>query len=176
MNKIITTLAIILTSNFAISQTVFDKYDDQDGVTSIIVNNKMFELMSKVNANSTDKEAIQYNKLLKKLDNLKVFVTASLKTTADMKATAFQYLKTAGMEELMHINKEGKNIKIYVKQSGANGDNIKELFMFIEGGGKGNETVILSLTGDFDINEIAALTDKMNLPGGDELKKASKKQ
>ena len=46
--------------------------------------------------------------------------------------------------------------------------------MFIEGNGKDNQTVLMSLTGNFDLNEISALTNKMNLPGGDALRKASK--
>jgi len=45
--------------------------------------------------------------------------------------------------------------------------------MFIDGA-KNNESVLLSLTGNFDINEISVLTDKMQLPGGSDLKKASK--
>jgi hypothetical protein len=45
--------------------------------------------------------------------------------------------------------------------------------MFVEGGGQ-EETVLMSLTGDFDLNELSVLTDKMSLPGGDDLKKASK--
>jgi hypothetical protein len=46
--------------------------------------------------------------------------------------------------------------------------------MFIEGGSKSNETVLMSLTGNFDLNEISILTDKMRIPGGDDLKKATK--
>jgi len=45
----------------------------------------------------------------------------------------------------------------------------------MEGGPKDKETVLLSLTGNFDLNEISALTEKMNLPGGDDLKKVSTK-
>ena len=37
-----------------------------------------------------------------------------------------------------------------------------------------DDTVLMSLTGDFDLNEISTLTNKMNIPGGDVLKKASK--
>ena len=37
------------------------------------------------------------------------------------------------------------------------------------------ESVIISLTGDIDLNQIAKLTDKMDLPGGEHLEKASKK-
>jgi hypothetical protein len=45
--------------------------------------------------------------------------------------------------------------------------------MFIDGG-KGEDSVLMSLTGDFDLNEISVLTDKMRFPGGDDLKKATK--
>jgi len=34
--------------------------------------------------------------------------------------------------------------------------------------------VLMSLTGEFDLNDISMLTEKMNLPGGTELKKAGK--
>jgi hypothetical protein len=47
--------------------------------------------------------------------------------------------------------------------------------MFIEGGSKSNETVLMSLTGN-DLNEISILTDKMRIPGGDDLKKAKGKK
>ena len=46
--------------------------------------------------------------------------------------------------------------------------------MFIEGSGK-EQSVLMSLTGNFDLDELSILTDKMNLPGGTNLKKASKK-
>ena len=32
----------------------------------------------------------------------------------------------------------------------------------------------MSLIGDFDLNEISTLTDRMKIPGGDDLKKATK--
>jgi hypothetical protein len=122
---------------------------------------------------SSDKETMQYLNLIRKLDNLKVFTTTSVRATADMKAAAEKYIKTGGLEELMRVNEEGKNIKIVVK-SGTTDAKIKELLMFIEGGGKEKETVLMFLTGDFDLSEIAVLTDKMRIPGGDDLKKATK--
>jgi hypothetical protein len=64
--------------------------------------------------------------------------------------------------------------KILVK-SGATDSQIKELLMFIEGGSKSDETVLMSLTGNFDLNEISIPTDKMRIPGGDDLKRAKEK-
>ena len=173
MKKFIITIVVALVSNTFFAQTAFDKYDGLDGVTSIVVNKKMFQMMASVKVDANDKETQQYLSLMKKLDNLKVFTTTSTKLSADMKSTADKYVKTAGLEELMRVNDSGKNVRILVK-SGSSGSQVKELLMFIEDSSKQNETVLMSLTGDFDLNEISILTDKMKIPGGDELKKATK--
>lgn len=173
MKKIIITILVALVSNTFFAQTAFDKYDGQDGVTSIVVNKKMFQMMSSVKVDANDKETQQYLSLIKKLDNLKVFTTTNTKLSADMKFTAEKYVKTAGLEELMRVNDGGKNVRILVK-SGSTDNQVKELLMFIENASKQNETVLMSLTGSFNLSEIAILTDKMKIPGGDDLKKATK--
>lgn len=173
MRKFIVTIVMALVCNTFFAQSAFDKYDGQDGVTSIIVNKKMFQMMGSVKVDANDKETQQYLSLMKKLDNLKVFTTTSTKIAADMKLSADKYMKTAGLEELMRVNDSGKNVKIWVK-SGLTDTQVKELLMFIEDGSKTDETVLMSLTGDFALSEIAILTDKMKIPGGDDLKKATK--
>jgi hypothetical protein len=173
MRKAVVVFVFILLPTVFFGQTAFDKYDGQDDVTSVIVNKKMFQMMGSVKMDTKNKEDQQYLNLIKKLDNLKVFTTNSTRVTADMKATSEKYMKSAGLEELMRVNDNGKNIKISVK-SGSNDSQIKELLMFMEGSSRGNQTVLMSLTGDFDLNEISVLTDKMRIPGGDELKKATK--
>ena len=172
MKKFAITLVVVLLSGPFFAQGAFDKFDGQDDVTSIIVNKKMFDLMSKVKMDASDKEAQQYLNLIKKLDNLKVFTTKSTRVENEMKAASEKYIKSSGLEELMRVNQEGRNIKILVK-SGAKDSQVRELLMFIEGG-KNEDTVLMSLTGDFDLNEISVLTDKMRFPGGDDLKKATK--
>lgn len=170
--KVFLALVFLLVANPIFAQGAFDKFDGQDDVTSVIVNKKMFEMMSKVKVDASDKEMQQYHRLIKKLDNLKVFTTKSSRVEAEMKATAERYIKTANLEELMRVNDNGRGIKILVK-SGAKDTQIRELLMFIDGV-KGEDSVLMSLTGDFDLNEISVLTDKMRFPGGDDLKKATK--
>ena len=166
------TLIFVLVASPAFAQAAFDKFDGQDDVTSIIVNKKMFDLMSKVKVDATDKQTQQYLALIKKLDNLKVFTTKSTRVEGEMKLAADKYIKSAGLEELMRVNENGRNIKILVK-SGTADSQIRELLMFIEGA-KNDDTILMSLTGNFDLNEISVLTDKMRSPGGDDLKKATK--
>jgi hypothetical protein len=168
MKKSLFTLALLLFPALFFAQTVFDKFDGQDDVTSVIVNKKMFQMMGNVK----NKESQQYLDLIKKLDNLKVFTTTSAKVASDMKSTSDRYIKSSGLEELMRVNDRGQNVRIMVK-SGAGATQVRELLMFIEGG-KAGQTVLMSLTGDFDLNDISMLTEKMKLPGGDVLKKAGK--
>ncbi len=168
-------IAFLIVSAISFAQGAFDKFEDKDGVASVIVNKKMFEMMSKVKVDTKDKETLQYMNLLKKLDNLKVFTTSNVKVGAEMKAGVTNYLKSNPLEELMRVNSEGKNVKIFVKSAG-NDSTIKELLMFVEGSTiKDAGTVVLSLTGNFSLEEISMLTEKMKLPGGDDLKKAAKK-
>jgi len=170
MKKIFLSLLFLVVTNVTFSQSVFDKFEDQEKIRTVIVNKKMFSLLSKMKVE--DKETQQYVNLIKKLENLKVFATQSDSKAEEMKATAEKYLKTAGMEELMRITDKGKSVKIYVK-SGATDSQIKELLMFVDGSGT-EETVLMSLTGNFDLDELSVLTEKMKLPGGEDLKKASK--
>lgn len=176
MKNLVVIIAFLLVSIVSFAQnTAFDKYEDNPMIQSVIVNKTMFQMMSKVKVNSNDKDTQQYFNLLKKLDNLKVFTTSNTKLGSEMKSSVNSYLKSNPLEELMRVNNEGKNVKIYVK-SGANEKTIKELLMFIEGANmKDANTIVLSLTGSFSLDEISMLTDKMSLPGGDDLKRAAKK-
>ena len=172
MKKLIITLVLVLMPALFFGQSMFDKFEDKVEIESIIVNKKMFELMGNVKADPKDKNMQQYLDLIKKLDMLKVFTTSNAKYTAEMKSTVDAYLKKFPLEELMRINEGGRNIKIYVK-SGATSSQVKELLMFMEGGKE--ETILMSLTGNFDLSEITILTDHMKLPGGAQIKKATKK-
>jgi hypothetical protein len=170
INRIVI-IVLALFSNAFFAQSAFDKFENQEDINSILVNKKMFSMLSNVEAN--DKETQQYIHLIKKLDNLKVFITSSDKKSSDMKMEADKYSKTAGLNELMKMNENGKLVKIYVRP-GASESEVKELLLFMDGSGK-DESVLMSITGSFDLNEISSLTEKMKLPGGAELKKLSKK-
>lgn len=174
MKKVLITLLVAFASGTFYGQAVFDQFDGQEEIVSVIVNKKMFELMSKVKVDASDLETQRYMNLIKKLDNLKVYTTSNPGAISDMKSTADKYVKTAGLEELMRVNESGKNVKISVKSAGTD-NQIQELLMVIEGGNKDNETVLMSLTGNFNLNELSVLTEKMRIPGGEDLKKATKK-
>jgi Domain of unknown function (DUF4252) len=173
MKKHLITLFLLVVSSPFFAQSVFDQFDGIAGVNTVIVNKKMFDLMSKVKLDTSDKETLQYLSLIKKIDQLKVYRTQNDRIALQMRLTAEKYAKTAGLEELMTSNESGKKVQILGKQ-GVGETQLKELLLFIEGG-KSEETVLMSITGDFDLSEVPALTDKMRIPGSAELRKVGKK-
>ncbi|MGM8362161.1 DUF4252 domain-containing protein [Flavobacterium sp. ARAG 55.4] len=173
MRKILIVLIAAFASGTFYGQTVFDQFDGQEEIVSVIVNKKMFELMSKVKVDASDKETHQYLKLIQNLDNLKVYSTTNTAAAQKMRDAADNYIKTAALEELKKVNENGKQVTIDVKRSG---NQLKEFLMFIDDDANGiNRSVLMSLTGLFNLNDISILTDKMQIPGGTELKKLTEK-
>ena len=172
---VITVMALLPLAGF--SQSVFDKFEDLDDVTTVIVNKSMFNLLAKMDIETDDPEAREFISIVNSLKSLKVFTTENKKIGDDMKSSVESYLSSSKMEELMRIKDKDANVKFYIKE-GKDADHVSELLMFVTGmknveaNGQRFETVILSLTGDIDLNNISSLTKKMNLP--EELNEAEK--
>ncbi|HEX9825328.1 MAG TPA: DUF4252 domain-containing protein [Flavobacteriaceae bacterium] len=189
MKKLAVILAIALAPIVTFGQSVFDKFEDMDGVTSVIVNQKMFKMLMDLQIQTDDPEAQELVDMVGKITGLKVLTTGDEKISADMNATFNSYLKSANLQELMRIKDGEQTVKFYVKE-GKDDNHVKELLMFVTGlkeitkgqditiNGKKREieTVLLSLTGDIDLRQVSKLTNKMNVPGGNQLKKVGDKK
>lgn len=187
MKNLILIVTIMLSSIVATAQSVFDKFEGQDDVTSVIVNQKMFKMLAMMGIDADDPEMQGYVDMAENITSFKVFTTGDSKISADMNATVTKYLKSSSMEELMRVKDGDQTVNFYVRE-GKDENHVKELLMFINGikeltqdsditiNGKKREieTVLLSLTGDIDLRQISKLTSQMNMPGGDQLKKAGK--
>lgn len=181
MKRIVIIALIAALPLMSFSQSVFEKFEDMDDVTTVVVNQNMFKLLSKMEVDVDDPETRDYIAIAKSLKSLKVFATESKSIGTEMKSVVDSYLRSASLQELMRVKDKDANVKFYIKQ-GRDEDHVSELLMFVSGikevetNGRKVETVLLSLTGDIDLNKINSLTKKMNLPGGEQLRKAGKKQ
>ncbi len=162
-------LALIPVAGMA--QSIFDRFEDIDGVSAVIVNKNMFNLLSKMNIDMDDPEAEEYMQIAQSLTGLKVFVTEDKSIAQDMGNTVDKYLKSADLEELMRVKDKDANVKFYIK-NGKDENHVSELLMFASGiknaemeiNDRNIETVLLTLTGDIDLTKIGTLTRNMNLP------------
>ena len=188
MRKLVLILAIAILPITAFSQSIFDEFEDMDGVTSVVVNQNMFKLLGKIDVETNDKEAQEYINLIENLTSLKVLSTGDEAISAKMKGEVTRYLKKSNLDELMRVKDGDQTVKFYIRE-GKDEDHVSELLMFITGlkevtkdsnvtinGEKREfETVLLTLTGDIDLKQISKLTNQMELPGGEHLEKAGKK-
>ena len=175
IKKRILAVAIAILPMLGFSQATFDMFEDMDDVTVVSVNKEMFQLMSKITADT--QEAKEYISMVNSMNSLRVLATENAQIAAQMKAKVESYLNTSKLTELMKIKDKDGNVKIFIKQ-GKDKDHVSELFMFVDGiskqmdGDRKPEAVIVSLTGDIDLNKISKLTKEMNIPGGEHLEKA----
>lgn len=189
MKKLILILAIAITPIVSFGQSLFDKYEDMDNVSSMIVNSKMFQMLATIDVDLDDPEAQEYFDMVKKISNFKVLSTGDEAVSKNMKADVEKYLRKSQLEELMRIKDGDQNVKFYVKE-GKDENHVKELLMFITGlkevtkdsnitinGEKREiETVVLSLTGDIDLKQVSKITKKMDIKGGEHLDKVGEKK
>jgi hypothetical protein len=189
MKKIVLIIALAFTSMTSFSQSAFDKFEDVEGVTSFVLNQKMFKMLATMGVDIDDPEMKEYVDMAKSITGFKVFTTGDEKISADMKATVAKYLKSSDLEELMRFKDGGQTVKFYVKE-GKDENHVKEFLMFVTGlkeltegqnieiNGKKREfeTVVMTLTGDIDLRQVSKITNYMDIPNGDQLKKAGDKK
>ena len=183
---IIAVMAILMMPLTGFSQDVFEKYSDNENVSFISIKPKMFQMLAKMDMDTDDAEAKAYIDMVNSITSFKTMATDDKSISSDI--IKWVGSRSASLEELMEVKDDGVTMKFYVKE-GKDEDHVSELLMFINGldaiikdsnisvNGKKRsvETVVISLTGDIDLNQISKLTQKMDLPGGKELEKKSKK-
>ncbi len=175
MKKIIILITFVVFPYLGKAQSIFDKFEGNDEVTTIVVSKKAFVLMGKFGNSSSSDEAKEYSRMVSNLNGLSVFTTENATVAKEMQSTINTYLNSANLSELLRVDDKDANVKIYVKE-GRDEDHVTELLMFVDGIGKNtdgdSEAVIVSLTGDIDLNKIAELTEQLNISGAEHLKKA----
>ena len=182
-NKLIVLVMVIMLLPLTgmAQKNIFEKYSDDPDVTYVSIKPKMFQMIAKMGINIEDAEAKAYMDMVKSITSFKTIVTDNKMISADI--SKWVKSRSGGLEELMEVKDDGTEVKFYVKE-GKDADHVKELLIYVNGidkvmdekieiNGKERkiETVVVSLTGDINLNEISKLTDKMNIPGGSHLEK-----
>ncbi len=185
-NVILFLMALLIMPLTAMSQNIFEKYSDNSDVTYISVKPKMFQMLAKIDVDTDDPETKEFVEMVNSITSFKTIATDNKTIATDI--AKWVKSRSNSLEELMEVKDDGMIVKFYVKE-GKDSDHVEELLMFVNGldalmkdsdikiNGKERsiETVVISFTGNIDLNQISKLTKQMNLPGGNELNKDKKK-
>ena len=182
---VILLMAIMLLPLTSMAQDIFAKYAENPDVTYVSIKPKMFQMLAKMDINTDDPETQEYVKMVNSITSFKVITTDNKAISTDV--TNWVNSRKSALEELMVVKDDGVNMTFYVKE-GRDSDHVSEFLMFVDGlsaitkdaniemNGKKREfeTVVVSLTGDIDLNQISKLTQKMNIQGGEHLENKKK--
>lgn len=144
----------------------FDQLEDNEEYTKVSVSQKMFSMFTDLEAGSdAEKEFLE---AVSKLKGLKVIIADSIPDAASMYKKAVNDVEKAGYEELMSVKDAEENLKFSIIEK----DGIIKELMMVAGGNK--KFVMLSLTGDIDLNNISKIAQEMRIEGMEKLGKMHK--
>lgn len=167
MKKIIVLIAFVLAPMLSNAQSIFDSLEDMDGVDMVVVTKDAFELLNKFKPKNTggkENDVMQAFEMINELNEFKMFSTKNLDIATKMENMVNSAIKKSNLTQLMRIKEDDSRIKIYVKAT-KNKDYVSEVLMFIKGIDKKtkgvSEAMVMSLTGNIDINKMSEFTDKI---------------
>lgn len=156
MKKFIITLLVAALPVVTFAQkTAFDKFDNVKGIEAVTISGDMFKMLGGIQAPQGGDQAQKYLDQVKSLESLKIYTTSEKKYRKELKNAITDYLKQNPLEQLLSLNEKGSVIKVYAKQ-GADASQLKEVLVFVEDedAKDGKEAVLISFTGDINLNEI----------------------
>jgi hypothetical protein len=163
MKKILVLIAFVVAPMVTNAQSFFETLEDMEGVDVVVVTKDAFELISKFkNVKIDDNEGMKVFKMIQDLKEFKMFSTNNIDVANKMGSMVNIAIKKQNLTELMRIKENDSQVKIYVKAS-KNKDYVSEVLMFVKGisqkTNKMSEAMIISLTGNIDINKMSELAD-----------------
>ena len=158
-------IALLANISTLFAQSEFDKYQNVEGVSAIIINQQTFSLMSAIGSD-VDSE---YLEVIKNIESLKTYSTKNKTIAQQMEEEVTIFLQETTLTELIRVKDETNNTIIYANASEKE-NYVNQLFLFVIDSNAGDEiTSIVYITGDIDLKQIAVFAQKMNLPGKDQL-------
>ena len=153
-------LAATVVSGQNASDQLFEKYSGQDGYTSIHITQYMFQLFADLD---TDEEMKEFTEIASSIDRIKILTgerdSLNPNRGNGLYKDALKTLPLKEYQELMEIKDGDQSVKMLIKEEGKT---ISEFLMLVH---DEDETAIISITGQINLNQLARLSKQMNIEG-----------
>ena len=170
------TFILLLIAPMMMAQSIFDNYQANDQVTYVSISPQMFSMLAKININVEDKEAQEFIELVSQIKTFKLLRTEEPSISTAISDWTQTYVNDNKLSVLMQVREDETTVYFYALRSDL--DHIAdELVMLVQEEEVRDrlkvepQTVVLLVQGSIDLYQIASLTQKLDLPAGDELKK-----
>ena len=164
------------------AQSPFETYKSSEEVSYINVSPQMFLLLSKLKVNTNDPDTQAFFDTVQQIRGFKVMSTQQAAIAEQMAQWVSAENQTSDLEPIVNLN-EGE---VRVSFSAAFTDDpnrVKRLIMYVEGlqkvaeennlqlDAENLEYVLLEIKGNIALDQLARLTDLVDIPGGQFLQK-----
>jgi len=167
MKKILLPLFACMLSFSGLAQDAIDQfyveYAAKDNFTKVNISGKMFELFAHIEGETEDEK-----ELLEAISNVKRLRVLSSDSLSNSKALYKEAISrpTSEYEILMTVDDNEEQFTFYIKESHGT---VSELLMLAH---TDANVVILSLSGNIDLNQLARISRAMDIDGLNYLEKA----
>ncbi|HDR88110.1 MAG TPA: DUF4252 domain-containing protein [Bacteroidetes bacterium] len=140
---------------------LFAKYNGREGITSVTISSKMFEMFSEMETGDPE-----FEQAVKGLKGIRILACEG--GMVEGKPVNFftelmQDLPLERYEEMMVVKEKDQNIRFLVREENGR---MAELLMVVGGG---SDNVLISITGEIDMKSISKLSKSLQIKGLDKL-------
>ena len=140
---LVATLLVALT--LSAQENVFEKYADTEGVTTVYISKKMFNMMKDVKS-----EDLNLGTLSGKINDMQILTCEDKGTVAKLRKDIAYISPDNGYEELMRVREEGERITIYAKE----GKKENEYILLVD---DSEELVLIQINGQLTLEELQSV-------------------
>lgn len=170
-------IALFLAPTIGWAQTssidkLYEKYAGKDNFTSINISAEMFKLAAGISKNIDDPDAKEMNDIVNQINGMKILIFSdSLKSSnIDFMSEINKTVNFKDFAELMTVEEKNGRVRFLTKKGDSG--KISEMLMVAQDKG---EVVVMSFTGNIELETIGKLAKNMNMKGMDKLEKLDKK-
>lgn len=145
--------ALISVSAFAQnSKSIYNKYSNKEGVSSVYVSPSMFKMMGKV----PNVEGADFSSVIKSLDAMYVIECENVALASELKYDIIKYANSNKMELMMEVKDGDETVKIYTISEG---DVITDFIMLAS---EHDECVFVGIEGKLDPQNIGQIIARLD--------------
>ena len=180
MKKYTLILVLLMSLNLLTAQNIFEQYQKHPAVSYLSVSPKMFEMLGKLSLSTDDPQMNGFIEMVKSMESFKVLSTKSGEIAQDMEAWITNQIEQTELETVMNLSEKDVDVQFCVVY-GSEDSKVDRLVMYVKGAQKlvdqegldisNINFILLYIEGDIDLNQVATLTEVIDIPGGKFLKK-----
>ena len=169
MKTILSTVVIFLLITSLNAQSIssfFERLEDGDDYSVITINKEMFRMIASFDAEFDD-EGVK--DLIKNIKRVRVFVNDETATSEDFKELK-SLASSTSMTNLISVKDAGERVELFTIPTN-NDKYVDGLILLVH---EEDQNVFIEIDGKINLDDLAKLTEKMDIDGFDQLKKIGK--